>query len=410
MQASKKLLIVAETFPPMPGIGGRRWAKFAKYLQQLGVEVHVLSQAYTGSEQSLWSADVRNLDASRLHTFGNPYPEILRQSTLTFLERIRYRLALARVMRRVDGNPYDRTALIERAFTQQLSQLIDEHRFRTVVVSGPSFNLLYFAAVLRQKRGDFNLWVDFRDGWTWDNRYGISILSQARKTEEGRKEAFVVAEADRILTPSVFHFTELQRLYPNAASKLNVTTHAFDTDDLPSLNERLPKGENYIYGGSLYNGLESVFTALNRSFVAIYPKTVRIDCYLSNPNKLAEYLQYVDERWHPYFVLHKQLKPKEFYIQVSAAKMFVFWAGVPTKISSKVYEILSCGTPIVNISKRGELADFLEAHQVGMHFTPEEFCFAHIDGIFDRLKPTDRASVAYPDYKTLASNLANELE
>lgn len=408
--SSKKLLIVAETFPPMPGIGGRRWAKFAKYLHELGVEVYILTRAYSGEEQSLWSADVIQLPQDRIYTYVDGYPDVLRKTKLSLVNRFRYKVALSRVMRRTKGNPYDRAVFIEKDFTARLSELVDAHSIATVVVSGPSFNLVYYAAQLRQTRNDFKLWVDFRDGWTWDARYGMGIISASRKVEEARKEKHVVTYADRILTPSEFHFEQLRRLYPEAASKMEVTPHAFDRDDLPSLAERHPKGDHYIYGGTLYDGLEPVFEALNRSFAAIHPKTVTLDLYLSNPHKLDHYLALVDERWHPYFKRHKQVSPKAFYAHVSGAKAFIFWAGVPTKISSKVYEILACGTPIINVSERGELAEFLEQNALGKHFTPDEFCFAHIDGIFDGLNRPNEAVTVFPDYKTLASTLAKAIE
>lgn len=394
----------------MPGIGGRRWAKFAKYLHEIGVQVYVLTRAYTGTEQSLWSADVKGLPKDRLHHYSDGYPDVLRKTKLSLFDRFRYKTALARVMRRTKGNPYDRAVFIENAFTTRLSELIDVNGIGTVIVSGPSFNLVYYAALLRQERNDFKLWVDFRDGWTWDSRYGMGIISASRKAEEARKEKHVVTYADRILTPSVFHFDELRRLYPEAASKMEVTPHAFDRDDLPSPDERQPKGDHFIYGGTLYDGLEPFFEALNRSFEAIHPKTIILDLYLSNPHKLDDYLALVDKRWHPCLKRHSQLAPKAFYAKVSEAKAFIFMAGVPTKISSKVYEILACGTPIINVSQRGELAGFLEQNALGMHFTPEEFCFARIDGIFDGLNRPDEAVTAFPDYKTLASTFAKALK
>ena len=55
---NKKILIITFTFPPKPGIGGRRWAKFAKYLHQKKVSFDILTFEKKSSEKSKWCDDV----------------------------------------------------------------------------------------------------------------------------------------------------------------------------------------------------------------------------------------------------------------------------------------------------------------------------------------------------------------
>ena len=61
MRPDEPVLLVSYTFPPYKGIGGRRWAKFAKALARRGHPVHVIHSAGADSlKGSLWSADVEH--------------------------------------------------------------------------------------------------------------------------------------------------------------------------------------------------------------------------------------------------------------------------------------------------------------------------------------------------------------
>jgi hypothetical protein len=55
----KKVLIVSYIFPPKSGIGGRRWAKFSKYLNRMDIDIKVLTfQKKNDSNFSNWSKDI----------------------------------------------------------------------------------------------------------------------------------------------------------------------------------------------------------------------------------------------------------------------------------------------------------------------------------------------------------------
>ena len=62
----KQVLIISFVFPPYPGIGGRRWAKFSKYLTELETEVFVLASENPFSTKSEWTKDIENSNVKRL--------------------------------------------------------------------------------------------------------------------------------------------------------------------------------------------------------------------------------------------------------------------------------------------------------------------------------------------------------
>lgn len=403
-RSNTKVLIISHTFPPEPGIGGRRWAKFAKYLHLAGVEVYVLTRKHsTIGTESLWTRDVSGIK-DRVFTYRAPYPNALWKTDLNLIDKLKYKVSLRLVSALAKGNPYDRTVFAQNELMDLVERITEEYGIGNVIASGPPFGILYYTALLKRRGAHFKLIADFRDGWTWDKRFGISIISEQRRRLEQERLRFVVESADAVITPAEFHLANLRALYPSAAEKMSIVPHGFDPEDLPSVNERLNKGDHYIYGGTLYDRLETVFQALNRSFRAIHPKTVEIRLHLSNPAKLEEYLVHIDKEFHSYFVRKPLLPPRTFYREVSAARAFVFFSGVPIKITSKVYEILSCDTPILTLGLAGDLSDYLEQHGLGVHFEADDFCFSKADQQIAQLDGFGKDN-DFPDFARLSNEL-----
>jgi hypothetical protein len=82
MAPGEPILIICHGFPPVPGIGGRRWAKFAKELARRGHPVHVIRS--TGPEHgpiSLWAPDVQHPNIIA-HPLPQRYPTVLMKQPL----------------------------------------------------------------------------------------------------------------------------------------------------------------------------------------------------------------------------------------------------------------------------------------------------------------------------------------
>ena len=79
------ILIVSHTFPPSPGIGGRRWAKFAKYLHTKQLPLQVLS-AFSEKQGSLWADDVKGIPQRHwMHKF----PEVLNHDPASLYAKLK---------------------------------------------------------------------------------------------------------------------------------------------------------------------------------------------------------------------------------------------------------------------------------------------------------------------------------
>lgn len=156
-----RILIVSHTFPPAPGIGGRRWAKFAKYLRKQGHPVEVLTAAQPAQPESSWTADVEGIP---IHTYAHHFPAALTKKPKGLIEKIAYRSALYNMNRKSNGSPYDRALCDEKAFLKGLLQLLDFQDFQCVIVTGAPFRLLSYTARLISRFPQIVFMADFQVG------------------------------------------------------------------------------------------------------------------------------------------------------------------------------------------------------------------------------------------------------
>jgi len=81
----KNLLIINYAFPPNEGVGGRRWAKFSKYLKNHNVNIRVINAKKQNNKLSNWVNDVNGINVISLNT---SYPHILQISPKTIFQKI----------------------------------------------------------------------------------------------------------------------------------------------------------------------------------------------------------------------------------------------------------------------------------------------------------------------------------
>ena len=273
----KHILLIAYTFPPAEGIGGRRWAKFAKYLVRNGYVVHVISAESKGEKKtSLWEDDVRN-EKIKVYSVKSGYPAILNRVPASFREKINYRLALRYCLLKSDGSPYDRAVFWKKKMLDKCRELIRKYEISNVIATGAPFRNLYFATLLKKEFSGINIITDFRDPWTEGKSYGFQSLSTVRKEREIQLEKYTSLNADYIIAPNKFILNYLQIKYSLSPEKLKVIPHAYDEDDLPvnyPVKKNVADKIRFVFFGTFYEGAESYLKIFSDALETLISKDV----------------------------------------------------------------------------------------------------------------------------------------
>ena len=113
----KHILIISYTFPPAEGIGGRRWAKFAKYLVTKGYIVHVLT-ANQSTTSSSWRTDVQK---ENIYVYKLPirYPKVLLEIPHSFYQKVLYKIWLILFKLYSKGTTIDRSMFWKKALIKK---------------------------------------------------------------------------------------------------------------------------------------------------------------------------------------------------------------------------------------------------------------------------------------------------
>ena len=260
----KHILIVNFDFPHNQGIGGRRWAKFAKELARRNYVVHVIkADAVPGNIPSPWTEDVRDQNI-RIYSLPRKYPLSFSHPDGSLLGKIKYRLARRKLYLSEKGTIYDAAIGWEKEFSAKAGALIKEYGIVNVIASGAPWYVLVYTARLKQQFPQLYFIADFRDPWLNAKNYGMANLSADRMETEVKKFTLVLDQADVVIAPNRDMVQEIQkRAKPESKSKFQVISHFFDPEDIPEVKQTHAGEEIHIvYGGDLYIGLQPQFEIL----------------------------------------------------------------------------------------------------------------------------------------------------
>ncbi|MEO8590186.1 MAG: glycosyltransferase [Flavobacteriales bacterium] len=384
MPGAKVFLVICHTFPPYQGIGGRRWAKFAKAMARKGHQVHVVCS--DGSEDlkgSLWTAD-RATPGVTVHELPQRYPTVLFKRPLrTLSERLGYNIWIRVLPLLIKGNWFDKAIFWEKQLLVKCGELIERYGIRTVIVSGAPFSLMTFALRLKVRHPGTQVVADFRDPWTWIGGYGYRSLPIARQERERSLEARAVLSCDKVISPAPAIIEHLQATYGGPASKYQVIPHAFDPDELPPLEERHADGMfRMIYAGNVYNSTEATafFQALfdgleqlGRRRPDLFAKTV-LDIYITDGDVSSYRAEAVRRALGQQVRFHEPLSPKDFFMQVSNTDLALVYIAKANKdfLGTKFNELFHLRRPVLHIGDEGLVSDTITTKRLGASVRLEE--------------------------------------
>lgn len=385
MAATGSILLLCHSFPPVYGIGGRRWAKFAKELARRGNVLNVLrSNGQADGRASLWNEDVQHPGIRPVSLYDR-YPGVMRKWPLTHLgEKLAYRYWLAVLPLLTKGNYYDYGFMLRAKVLAEGRRSISENGITHVIATGAPFSFLRYAAQLKREFPHLRLIVDFRDEWASSEHYGMQSLSKQRRAQESLWEHEVVTAADRVISPSRSILEQLQASYPGAAERFVHIPHAVDPQDFAGVRqERVEDGIfRMIYAGSLYGGKEvdTYFEAVMDAFDVLRGQCaeclgkVRFDLYITG-HDFNHFQERVARRGLARQIrFHAPLPSPEILQRIQAADLVVNYFPPDKKdvISTKFHEVFHLHRPILHVGMGGEVSRLLLERKLGDWLTVDQ--------------------------------------
>lgn len=372
----KNILLVCFSFPPFPGIGGRRWAKFAKYLAKENVKVNVLAAKNSSSAISEWLPDTKSPNII-LHELPLGLSGVFSFYPANFYQKIVYRTLSGLASFMIKGNPQDKVFFIKDRFLQEAEQIIKKNNIDTLIVTIPPYKLAYYFADLKEKFPHIKFIVDYRDPWT-DNRsyHGFAELSKERLEKETEYEKKVLEKADIICDVNEFSLKSLEKKTKSKARFVHLP-NGFDEEDYSSPVNEHGGGpvKRFIYTGSFYPNLIyllepiiQLLLKLKASRPDIY-NSLRFDFYGNMDHKAQEVLKRSN---CTVITFHGNIPRSQVIDEIKDSDYCLMFAADDHShaFNTKFYEYLYLKKPVLYFGNRGPVAEYIEHNNAGLVFTP----------------------------------------
>lgn len=371
----KKIVIVSWVFPPTPGIGGRRWVKFAKWMHRQGADIRVLAVRNFTDRESTWMADLIEIE-DRVKYTHSPFATTIGTFATTFYQKVRRRLVLGWLQFRVKGNHYDRAALWGKVLKPDLDRLAKQGYDNFVITAGPFHATYWIAEYIKSKYPKAKVILDFRDPWTTNKTsFGIHLLSENRIAAEKAFEKRALLAADTVVAVSPFMLEDFAKSAGESVDnpKYQSIANGFDFDDVKAFkNANSIQNHRLIFTGSLYDQSDhgfGLFRDFITKFAIQYPDLQNLvaDFYGSVPDKFRKQVQQQNVNYNASIPLN------EVYGELanSQACMLFLTDDINYSISTKFCEYLALGKPVVVFSKGGATAELVESHGLGISVSDE---------------------------------------
>mgnify|MGYP001559426990 CR=1 FL=1 len=381
---NKHILLVCYVFPPYPGIGGRRWAKFAKYLAKKGYTVHVINSENPFPEVSNWTQDVQSGNI-HVHSLSLRYPRVLITQPKNIFEKIIYHAWVNILPLFSRGTIYDRALFWKKMVLKHAFNLIEKHQIKSVIVSGAPFHLLHHCLEIKKKFPATVLLSDFRDPWTDGKTYGMGALSKKRLEYEKNMEKETVLYSDYISYPSQDYVDnnfkkKYSSILKNSEEKFMIIPHGFDEDDfknIPSDSLLHPhKKVKFLYAGSMYTGIYHILDAFVNSLLKIKAEMpdlynrLQIDFYTDT----VQYEKLFKNNSLDVVRFHNPVNSGEYFSKITETDFIILFLSFPwnLNLTTKVVESLPLRKRLLAFSDKSFVTDYIQTNRIGSVIYPDQ--------------------------------------
>ncbi len=394
--ASRRLLLIAYSFPPVGGAGVQRPAKWVKYLPQFGWDVTVLTPENP-------SVPVR--DESLLAEIP-PETRVIRAKTWEPDYRLKQRLAsgpATDTRRSLVGRAISNAKSQARKFVQTMlqpdlqvlwvrnairaaSKELSRVRHDAIVVTVPPYSMLSIGTALKKRFG-LPLVFDFRDEWDLSSRY----LEQSSRTwwsqyVQTRMQRSLLKQADAVIATTQASAQAYEQKLAEVGNRAqsHCLYNGFDPEDFAAADATAQSGGDsetfrLVYTGTLWNltDIEPLALAIER-LQADAPELLRKLELVCVGRKTPEQQQVLDRirrtncrTEFPEYCDHGQVAG---WLQ-SAQALCLLLSDVPGAervVPAKLFEYLASQKSILAIVPHGETARLTRRFTPDGHFVPRD--------------------------------------
>ena len=376
----KNILIIAYKFPPMGGIGTRRWAKFAKYLAKDGYKVHILTVNYNKIDNINWLHDIEDNENIMIHKVKAGYP-----FWLMTLSSNRYLAWFQKVINVILKRTFfymDVAQNWAKYMLPEAKQIIENNGIKNVIVTSPPHSIAYYASYIKIDLPYIQLIQDFRDNWNDDvpYEYPKTLKFFWQKENSAYMEWFVVKHSDRIINVTQDITDRVTNKFKEYSDKFITIYNGYDKDDIRNIKfNTLTQNDKIkiVYAGGLGLGRIEAIEKILDGLLAI-EKSIRgkfkIDIYSAyNSSKLnSKYEKLLQEE---VICFHSLVSPKKIFTIIN---MYDYCLSInsplyPYAFGTKVFDYMLLNKKIIHFSNGGELSKKLkEFNQIVVSYNQNE--------------------------------------
>lgn len=356
--------------PPNGAVGGRRWTLFINELIKKEHEVFPITSAEIGHTVSSWQSQFPT-GLNQLY-LDYKYPKVLLSTPQTFIEKLKYRFALWRMKKQVQGNIYDPTAFYD-YHVSTIVKFLKTNGINNLVVSGAPFHYFNTAKLVKEQLPELNLILEYRDIWT-DSKYeygeGIKLQSKDRYNYESSCEDAAINSANAIVVVSKDIQNRIQYRIPNKTN-LHIIPNGYKVDKVKRRNNKgLDENLELIYAGSInserdyYMILLSAIKKLKDEHSEVYD-SLRIKVYNNSNPKFRDDVSLLGL---DVFQFLPAISQEEMDIELAKSDYSLILKRrdeLENSFPSKFFDSIKVGIPIICYSPEGEVTKFIREKNIG---------------------------------------------
>ena len=238
----KKVLILANQFPPMGGSGVQRTLKFVKYLPEFGIKPIVVTKKYNGKllDKTLLKELPKDLKIYRLKAYE------------TVENRSIFRLPIKFIGTRL--TPPDGEYFWYYFNRKKVADILRKENIDCIYSTSYPYSGHLLGLYLKREFPHIKWIVDFRDEWTNNPYYADDFFKKLKYNRERKQEDQVTNECDFLIANSKFMLDNFIKDTPKLKNHSTYIPNGYDEEDFVGLINKRDGGEKFVitHTGSLY--------------------------------------------------------------------------------------------------------------------------------------------------------------